>query len=55
MPQLNPAPWFTILIFTWMIFLMILPKKVLAYKYPNDPGLQSLSSPKTELWNWPWH
>nr|YP_009685716.1 ATP synthase F0 subunit 8 [Aphyosemion cognatum]QDX07527.1 ATP synthase F0 subunit 8 [Aphyosemion cognatum] len=55
MPQLNPAPWFMILIFAWAIFLFIIPQKVLAHNYPNDPGLQDLSNSKTELWNWPWY
>nr|YP_009685885.1 ATP synthase F0 subunit 8 [Aphyosemion cyanostictum]QDV92522.1 ATP synthase F0 subunit 8 [Aphyosemion cyanostictum] len=55
MPQLNPAPWFAILIFAWMVFLIILPPKVLAHKYPNDPQPQNINSLKTETWPWPWH
>nr|YP_009092590.1 ATP synthase F0 subunit 8 [Rhabdosargus sarba]AIR12154.1 ATP synthase F0 subunit 8 [Rhabdosargus sarba]BBC27456.1 ATPase subunit 8 [Rhabdosargus sarba] len=54
MPQLNPAPWFNILVFSWAIFLIILPLKVEAHTFPNEPTLQSTDTPKTESWTWPW-
>nr|YP_009110307.1 ATP synthase F0 subunit 8 [Choerodon schoenleinii]AIX11439.1 ATP synthase subunit 8 [Choerodon schoenleinii]AWW89568.1 ATP synthase F0 subunit 8 [Choerodon schoenleinii] len=54
MPQLNPAPWFAILVFTWLVFLTILPRKVLAHSFTNEPTAQSTEKPKTEPWNWPW-
>nr|ALF03616.1 ATP synthase F0 subunit 8 [Macquaria australasica] len=55
MPQLNPAPWFAILVFSWTILLTMLPPKVLAHTLPNDPTPHSTEKPKTEPWNWPWH
>nr|YP_009262839.1 ATP synthase F0 subunit 8 [Channa micropeltes]ANI87518.1 ATP synthase F0 subunit 8 [Channa micropeltes] len=55
MPQLNPAPWFAILVFSWLIFLTVIPQKVLAYTFPNEPTPQSTETHKTEPWNWPWH
>nr|YP_009990520.1 ATP synthase F0 subunit 8 [Centrolabrus exoletus]QNM99770.1 ATP synthase F0 subunit 8 [Centrolabrus exoletus] len=55
MPQLNPAPWLAILLFSWLIFLTFLPQKVLAHTFPNEPTSQSAESPKTEPWNWPWY
>nr|YP_010036066.1 ATP synthase F0 subunit 8 [Parambassis ranga]QEH58531.1 ATP synthase F0 subunit 8 [Parambassis lala]QQW26861.1 ATP synthase F0 subunit 8 [Parambassis lala] len=55
MPQLNPAPWFGILVFSWLVFLLILPTKVLAHKFLNDPTPQSTEKPQTEPWNWTWH
>nr|YP_009632695.1 ATP synthase F0 subunit 8 [Etheostoma flabellare]QBY36071.1 ATP synthase F0 subunit 8 [Etheostoma flabellare]QBY36084.1 ATP synthase F0 subunit 8 [Etheostoma flabellare]UZC55266.1 ATP synthase subunit 8 [Etheostoma flabellare] len=55
MPQLNPSPWFAILVFTWLIFLVIVPTKILAHTYPNEPTSQSTEKPKTEPWTWPWH
>nr|YP_009344666.1 ATP synthase F0 subunit 8 [Chaetobranchopsis bitaeniatus]ALR68880.1 ATP synthase F0 subunit 8 [Chaetobranchopsis bitaeniatus] len=55
MPQLNPHPWFIILTFSWMIFLVMIPPKVLAHSFPNEPALQNTKNPKTEPWNWPWH
>uniref|UniRef100_UPI0030FEDE3D ATP synthase F0 subunit 8 n=1 Tax=Prionotus nudigula TaxID=1421438 RepID=UPI0030FEDE3D len=54
MPQLNPAPWLAILAFTWLVFLTILPLKVLAHKFPNEPTLSSTQIPKPEPWSWPW-
>nr|WNH37002.1 ATP synthase F0 subunit 8 [Erotelis smaragdus] len=55
MPQLNPAPWLMILLFSWLIFLTILPTKIMAHTFPNEPALQSTQVPKTEPWFWPWH
>nr|YP_009453621.1 ATP synthase F0 subunit 8 [Parexocoetus brachypterus]ARX78509.1 ATP synthase F0 subunit 8 [Parexocoetus brachypterus]WMI34888.1 ATP synthase F0 subunit 8 [Parexocoetus brachypterus] len=54
MPQLNPAPWFAILVFSWLIFLTVIPPKVLAHSFPNEPTSQSTKLPKAEPWNWPW-
>nr|AXU40891.1 ATP synthase F0 subunit 8 [Carcharias taurus] len=54
MPQLNPHPWFIILLFSWMIFLIILPKKVMTHMFNNNPMLKNIEKPKPEPWNWPW-
>nr|YP_009311649.1 ATP synthase F0 subunit 8 [Canthophrys gongota]BAV70604.1 ATPase subunit 8 [Canthophrys gongota] len=54
MPQLNPAPWLAILMFSWLIFLAILPTKIMSHTTPNDPGSLASESHKTEPWNWPW-
>nr|WNH23899.1 ATP synthase F0 subunit 8 [Paraclinus fasciatus]WNH24014.1 ATP synthase F0 subunit 8 [Paraclinus nigripinnis] len=55
MPQLNPAPWFAILVFSWLVFLTIIPPKVLAHLYPNEPAMTDSEKTKTTPWNWPWH
>nr|AFJ67842.1 ATP synthase subunit 8 [Triportheus albus] len=55
MPQLNPAPWFAILVFSWVIFLTIIPSKVLKHIFNNEPKTLNVTKPKTEPWNWPWH
>nr|QUJ18340.1 ATP synthase protein 8 [Plectroglyphidodon johnstonianus] len=55
MPQLNPTPWFPILVLSWLAFLIILPPKVLAHVFPNEPTPQSAEKPKTEPWTWPWY
>nr|YP_002519463.1 ATP synthase F0 subunit 8 [Scobinichthys granulatus]YP_002520026.1 ATP synthase F0 subunit 8 [Meuschenia hippocrepis]BAH10373.1 ATPase subunit 8 [Meuschenia hippocrepis]BAH10503.1 ATPase subunit 8 [Scobinichthys granulatus] len=55
MPQLNPAPWFAILLFSWFVLLVVIPPKVMAHTFPNEPTTQSTEKPKTESWNWPWH
>nr|NP_073668.1 ATP synthase F0 subunit 8 [Polymixia japonica]NP_443506.1 ATP synthase F0 subunit 8 [Polymixia lowei]WMI35330.1 ATP synthase F0 subunit 8 [Polymixia lowei]BAB20737.1 ATPase subunit 8 [Polymixia japonica]BAB70135.1 ATPase subunit 8 [Polymixia lowei] len=55
MPQLNPSPWFAIMVFSWLIFLTVIPPKVLAHNFPNDPALHSTEMTKTDSWNWPWY
>nr|YP_002154547.1 ATP synthase F0 subunit 8 [Aplocheilus panchax]BAG69250.1 ATPase subunit 8 [Aplocheilus panchax] len=55
MPQLNPSPWFLILIFSWLVFLTMIPPKVLAHHFPKDPSPQSTEMPKTDPWNWSWY
>nr|ALU86430.1 ATP synthase F0 subunit 8 [Rastrelliger kanagurta] len=55
MPQLNPSPWLAILIFSWSVFLIVIPPKIMAHSFPNEPTLQSTEKHKAEPWNWPWH
>nr|WNH23211.1 ATP synthase F0 subunit 8 [Isistius brasiliensis] len=54
MPQLNPHPWFAILMFTWIFFLLVMPKKVMTHLFNNNPTPKSAEKPKPEPWNWPW-
>nr|YP_004347879.1 ATP synthase F0 subunit 8 [Chrosomus eos]BAK14204.1 ATPase subunit 8 [Chrosomus eos] len=54
MPQLNLNPWFAILVFTWIIFLTVIPTKVLGHLSFNEPIPMSEEKHKTESWNWPW-
>nr|YP_008593526.1 ATP synthase F0 subunit 8 [Nesiarchus nasutus]BAN83481.1 ATPase subunit 8 [Nesiarchus nasutus] len=55
MPQLNPTPWFAILVFSWLVFLIVIPPKVTAQTFPNEPVSQSTEKSKGTPWNWPWH
>nr|QXN53174.1 ATP synthase F0 subunit 8 [Enneanectes altivelis] len=55
MPQLNPSPWFNILMFTWLIFIAVIPPKILAHQFPNEFSVASTHKPKTDPWNWPWY
>nr|BBG74530.1 ATPase subunits 8 [Eumecichthys fiski] len=55
MPQLNPSPWFLILAFSWIVFLTILPPKILAHTTPNEPSTKTVDNTKTTPWSWPWH
>nr|YP_009270237.1 ATP synthase F0 subunit 8 [Polypterus mokelembembe]ADG95261.1 ATP synthase F0 subunit 8 [Polypterus mokelembembe] len=55
MPQLNPDPWLIILIFTWAVFLIILPNKIISHSIPNEPSAKDPSNLLTEIWSWPWH
>nr|YP_003002343.1 ATP synthase F0 subunit 8 [Gillichthys seta]ACI23023.1 ATP synthase F0 subunit 8 [Gillichthys seta] len=54
MPQLNPAPWFAILVFSWLVFLTIIVPKTLNHIFPNEPSAQSTKTPKTNAWPWIW-
>nr|AAP75251.1 ATP synthase 8 [Chromis retrofasciata]AAP75253.1 ATP synthase 8 [Chromis retrofasciata] len=55
MPQLNPSPWFLILMLSWVVFLTLLPPKVLTHLSPNEPAPQNTKKPQMGSWNWPWH
>nr|YP_009695619.1 ATP synthase subunit 8 [Halicampus grayi]AHN07336.1 ATP synthase F0 subunit 8 [Corythoichthys flavofasciatus]QEJ81994.1 ATP synthase subunit 8 [Halicampus grayi] len=55
MPQLNPHPWFAILLFTWLVFTIVIPPKVMSHKFPNEPNIQSTKTPKVNPWTWKWH
>nr|YP_001491374.1 ATP synthase F0 subunit 8 [Triacanthus biaculeatus]BAF51898.1 ATPase subunit 8 [Triacanthus biaculeatus] len=54
MPQLNPDPWFMILTFSWLVFGMVFPQKVLSHTFPNEPVQRSTDTVKTATWTWPW-
>nr|AJI44495.1 ATP synthase F0 subunit 8 [Stegastes flavilatus]QUJ18355.1 ATP synthase protein 8 [Stegastes flavilatus] len=54
MPQLDPSPWFLIFTYSWLIFLTVIPPKVLAHSFPNEPQGQATEKPKTTSWDWPW-
>nr|YP_003227096.1 ATP synthase F0 subunit 8 [Lagocephalus lunaris]ACX33658.1 ATP synthase F0 subunit 8 [Lagocephalus lunaris] len=54
MPQLDPAPWFAIMAFSWLTFITILPLKTMAHQSPNEVTSQSTQTPKTKIWTWPW-
>nr|YP_009311961.1 ATP synthase F0 subunit 8 [Yasuhikotakia morleti]BAV71215.1 ATPase subunit 8 [Yasuhikotakia morleti] len=54
MPQLNPDPWFAILVFSWSVFLLIIPAKISNHITPNEPTPKSAKKHKTKPWDWPW-
>nr|YP_010271994.1 ATP synthase F0 subunit 8 [Platycephalus cultellatus]UEX92609.1 ATP synthase F0 subunit 8 [Platycephalus cultellatus]UKB88257.1 ATP synthase F0 subunit 8 [Platycephalus cultellatus]WRI15791.1 ATP synthase F0 subunit 8 [Platycephalus cultellatus] len=54
MPQLNPGPWFVILLCSWLVFLIIIPPKVVAFLCPNDPTCNKLKAIPSFPWHWPW-
>nr|YP_009971660.1 ATP synthase F0 subunit 8 [Grammatorcynus bilineatus]QNG58019.1 ATP synthase F0 subunit 8 [Grammatorcynus bilineatus] len=55
MPQLDPSPWFAIFLFSWMVFAFVVPPKVTAHKFPNDPDYKIIETPPGMAWDWPWH
>nr|YP_009034353.1 ATP synthase F0 subunit 8 [Draconetta xenica]BAO84684.1 ATPase subunit 8 [Draconetta xenica] len=54
MPQLNPAPWLLTLLFSWLVFLIIMPQKVSSHIFPNGPNTLNTTAFKNNMWNWPW-
>nr|YP_010034177.1 ATP synthase F0 subunit 8 [Paramesotriton aurantius]QOW83716.1 ATP synthase F0 subunit 8 [Paramesotriton aurantius]WAK99343.1 ATP synthase F0 subunit 8 [Paramesotriton aurantius] len=54
MPQLNPGPWFTIFLMSWIIYLVILTAKISNFNFQNEPTPQNTKKEKTQPWNWPW-
>nr|ABD58891.1 ATP synthase F0 subunit 8 [Thalasseus eurygnatha] len=54
MPQLNPNPWFFIMLTSWMTFSLIIQPKLLSFTSTN-PTLNKMSmATKTTPWTWPW-
>nr|YP_010960643.1 ATP synthase F0 subunit 8 [Ophidion muraenolepis]WNH38085.1 ATP synthase F0 subunit 8 [Ophidion muraenolepis] len=54
MPQLNPHPWFLIMLCTWVVLLVIIPPKVLAHTYPGEPTTKSTKALKSQPLHMPW-
>nr|UDN39078.1 ATP synthase subunit 8 [Hyphessobrycon flammeus] len=55
MPQLMTDPWFFILVVSWLIFLFIIPSKVMKHYFNNEPETANTNKPETEAWVWTWH
>nr|AAT91111.1 ATP synthase subunit 8 [Sciades troschelii] len=55
MPQLNPTPWLAILVFSWLIFLTVIPPKILSHTFTNDVMTLNTKSLKSTPWNWLWY
>nr|QDX07570.1 ATP synthase F0 subunit 8 [Callopanchax sidibeorum] len=54
MPQLNPAPWFSIMVIAWLVFLMLVMPKILAHPAYNSPCTENMKKVETTSWSWPW-
>nr|YP_009947203.1 ATP synthase F0 subunit 8 [Sternoptyx diaphana]QOH91616.1 ATP synthase F0 subunit 8 [Sternoptyx diaphana]WNH38354.1 ATP synthase F0 subunit 8 [Sternoptyx diaphana] len=54
MPQLDPGPWFSTLLFSWAVFMAVIPPKVMAYELPYEPVLD-IEKVEVKSWNWQWH
>nr|YP_007183115.1 ATP synthase F0 subunit 8 [Neophema chrysogaster]AFN22134.1 ATP synthase F0 subunit 8 [Neophema chrysogaster] len=54
MPQLNPNPWFSIMIMTWLTFSLIIQPKTLSFTPTNTPTNKTPSITKNHPWVWPW-
>nr|QHI42505.1 ATP synthase F0 subunit 8 [Larus canus] len=54
MPQLNPNPWFFIMLTSWLTFSLIIQPKLLSFTPTNHPSNKTHSTIKTTPWTWPW-
>nr|QDX10699.1 ATP synthase F0 subunit 8 [Phylloscopus griseolus]QDX10700.1 ATP synthase F0 subunit 8 [Phylloscopus griseolus]QDX10701.1 ATP synthase F0 subunit 8 [Phylloscopus griseolus]QDX10702.1 ATP synthase F0 subunit 8 [Phylloscopus griseolus]QDX10703.1 ATP synthase F0 subunit 8 [Phylloscopus griseolus] len=54
MPQLNPNPWFFIMIITWLTYSLIIQPKLLTFVSANPPSSKTPVTPRTSPWTWPW-
>nr|AEQ28258.1 ATPase subunit 8 [Mimus magnirostris]AEQ28260.1 ATPase subunit 8 [Mimus magnirostris] len=54
MPQLNPNPWFFIMLTSWLTFSLIIQPKLLSFITANPPRGEAPEAPKTTPWTWPW-
>nr|YP_009164669.1 ATP synthase F0 subunit 8 [Forpus passerinus]AJG35640.1 ATP synthase F0 subunit 8 [Forpus passerinus] len=55
MPQLNPNPWFFIMVMSWITFSLILQPKTLSFTSMNPPINKNPMSTKNTPWTWPWY
>nr|YP_004222088.1 ATP synthase F0 subunit 8 [Penelopides panini]ADW41486.1 ATP synthase F0 subunit 8 [Penelopides panini] len=51
MPQLNPNPWFPIMLASWLVYSLIIQPKLLAFLTTNPPNKMN---PPTKIPSWPW-
>nr|UPI52503.1 ATP synthase F0 subunit 8 [Rallus obsoletus yumanensis] len=54
MPQLNPHPWFYIMLVSWLILPLIIQPKLLSFSSTNPIHSKPLSNTKKQPWTWPW-
>nr|ANJ78421.1 ATP synthase F0 subunit 8 [Xenicus gilviventris] len=54
MPQLNPNPWFFIMLTSWLTFSLLIQPKLLSFTPHNPPYNKDFTPTKTSSWPWPW-
>nr|AUR27113.1 ATP synthase F0 subunit 8 [Smicrornis brevirostris] len=54
MPQLNPSPWFFIMLISWLTYSAIIQPKLLMFISMNPPSSKTPVTSTTTPWNWPW-
>nr|ABY73856.1 ATPase 8 [Urosaurus graciosus]ABY73858.1 ATPase 8 [Urosaurus graciosus] len=55
MPQLNPSPWFLIMLMVWTILMTLFFNKTLTMLYPNTPTEPTSEDSTKPSWTWPWY
>nr|YP_010691227.1 ATP synthase F0 subunit 8 [Stercorarius longicaudus]WBU93445.1 ATP synthase F0 subunit 8 [Stercorarius longicaudus] len=56
MPQLNPNPWFLIMLASWLIFTLTIQPKLLSFTSTNPLSYSNKTPTTTKItpWTWPW-
>nr|ABD58888.1 ATP synthase F0 subunit 8 [Fratercula arctica] len=54
MPQLNPNPWLSSLLLSWLTFSLIIQPKLLSFIPTNLPSNKTPMTIKSAPWTWPW-
>nr|YP_009648748.1 ATP synthase F0 subunit 8 [Dendrocopos darjellensis]QDB64213.1 ATP synthase F0 subunit 8 [Yungipicus canicapillus]QDB64226.1 ATP synthase F0 subunit 8 [Dendrocopos darjellensis] len=54
MPQLNPSPWFSIMLLSWLTFSLMIQPKLLSFPHTNPPINKTQTIAETSPWPWPW-
>nr|ATE80988.1 ATP synthase F0 subunit 8 [Strix varia varia] len=54
MPQLNPNPWFSMMLTAWLVLSLIIQPKLLSFTSTNPPSHKTPAPIKTTPWTWPW-
>nr|YP_003457217.1 ATP synthase F0 subunit 8 [Cryptopsaras couesii]BAI77265.1 ATPase subunit 8 [Cryptopsaras couesii] len=54
MPQLSPAPWLGIFMFSWFCLLLGKIPTIMGHTYPNGVDPELKSTPSESKWTWPW-
>nr|ABU68957.1 ATP synthase subunit 8 [Ispidina picta]ABU68961.1 ATP synthase subunit 8 [Ispidina picta] len=54
MPQLNPNPWFYMMLLSWLTFSLIIQPKIMTFISTNSPINKAHTPIKTSPWTWPW-
>nr|YP_009755485.1 ATP synthase F0 subunit 8 [Paradoxornis heudei]ABY73523.1 ATP synthase F0 subunit 8 [Paradoxornis heudei]QIP53962.1 ATP synthase F0 subunit 8 [Paradoxornis heudei] len=54
MPQLNPNPWFFIMLISWLTFSLVIQPKLSSFVSTNPPSHKPPATSNTTPWTWPW-
>nr|AYN73584.1 ATP synthase F0 subunit 8 [Phoeniculus purpureus] len=53
MPQLNPSPWFSTMLLSWLTLTLVMQPKLLSFTPTPVPQSKAMHT-KTTPWAWPW-
>nr|APO20626.1 ATP synthase subunit 8 [Athene superciliaris] len=54
MPQLNPNPWFSVMLIAWVTLSTMIQPKLLSFPLTTQPSRKTSTPTSTTPWTWPW-